>query len=71
MNNYAIRKKRTGELIETYDNPIIAELEIRRKNNPEEYEVAERQTENIYKAFPDGKVYITGTESKWVTYDRI
>lgn len=68
-DNYAIRKKLNGELVATFDNPIRAELEIREKDNPDAYEVAERQIRNIYKVFPDGKVYITGTEEEWVTYN--
>ena len=71
MNNYAIRKRATGELVATYENPIAAELERRAKDNPDEYEIAERQIENIYKTFPDGKVYITGTEAKWEKYEGI
>lgn len=68
-NNYAIRNKRNGELIATYDNPITAELERRAKEHPDDYEIAERRIENIYKTFPDGKVYITGTDIKWEKYE--
>ena len=68
-DNYAIRTRRTGELVATFDNPIAAEMEIRKKNNPDDFEVAERQVENVYTRYPDGKVYITGTEEHWIRYD--
>ena len=70
MNNYAIRKIRTGELIKTYSTPIEAEMEIRKKGlDPAEYEVAEKQTENVYEAMGDGKVYITGVNVTWIRYE--
>lgn len=70
MNDkYAIRNLRTGELVATYDNPITAELEIRAKDNPSEYEVAEKRIRNIYNVFPDGRAYIVGTESLWEKYE--
>ena len=70
MSNYAIRNKRTGELGKAFDNPIEAELEIRSQGlNPAEYEVAEKQTENIYETMPDGKTYITGVNVTWNSYE--
>ena len=70
MKNYAIRKRRTGELVKVFDNPIEAELEIRSQGlAPEEYEVAERTSENIYETMADGKTYITGVNVTWNSYE--
>lgn len=70
MSNYAIRNRRTGELVKDFDTPIEAELEIRSQGlAPEEYEVAEKQTENIYETMPDGKTYITGVNITWIRYE--
>lgn len=70
MSNYAIRKRRTGELVATFDNPIEAELTIRSENkDPNEYEVAERTSENIYTQGPDGRTYIVGIRHKWISYE--
>ena len=66
-SNYAIRDKRTGDLVKRFDNPIEAELELREKGmDPNEYEIAERTSENIYTKAPDGKVYIVGIKHKWI-----
>ena len=70
MKNYAIRNRRTGELVKVFDNPIEAELEIRSQGlAPEEYEVAERTSENIYETMADGKTYITGVNVTWNSYE--
>lgn len=70
MKNYAIRSRRTGVLVKDFDTPIEAELEIRSQGlNPAEYEVAEKQTENIYETMPDGKTYITGVNISWNSYE--
>lgn len=70
MSNYAIRNRRTGELVKKFDNPIEAELEIRSQGlAPEEYEVAERTSENIYTNLQDGRTYIVGIKHTWIRYE--
>lgn len=79
MNNFGIRNVKTGNIIQTFDNPILAREEIKRKKANEdlekktktstEYEVVVRTVNNIYKQFPDGQIYIVGVESKWNPYE--
>lgn len=70
MSNYAIRNRRTGELIQKYSNPIEAEIELRNQElDPAEFEVAERTSDNIYTQGPDGRTYIVGIKHTWIRYE--
>ena len=70
MSNYAIRNRRTGELVKTFDNPIEAELAIRNEGKSQsEYEVAERTSENVYMTAADGRTYIVGVKHLWISYE--
>lgn len=83
MNMFGIRNKATGKVDEkTFDNPILAEQEIIRKqvmdeksgngkkaNAKPEYEIVERSISNVYRQFPDGNTYIVGTETVWQPYE--
>lgn len=82
MKDYGIRNLNTGEIIETFDNAIQAEQEIVRKMANANigkkktksgvtplYQVVERSFNNIYKQFPDGRVYIVGVETVWTPYE--
>ena len=83
MNMFGIRNKATGEVVETFGLPILAEQEIQRLKEAEEmptksgkkakakpeYEIVERTINNVYHQFPDGRTYIVGTETVWQPYE--
>ena len=65
MKNYGIRNKTTKEVTARFEDPIEAKYHIK---EPENEEVVEKELENIYETFPDGKTYITGVKEHWTPY---
>ena len=65
MKDFGIRNIETGEIIARFDDPIEAKA-----NLPEtgKFEIVEREPENEYQIFPDGKSYIVGIIEKWKEY---
>ena len=63
--DYGIRNKETGEVIETFYDPIEAKAKL---PDTDHYEVVERTIENEYAMFPDGKSYIVGVKEGWQEY---
>ncbi len=75
MHNFGIRNKATGNVIETFEDPILAQQAIIRrrkadagKKSAPEYEIVEKTVNNIYSQI-DGRTYITGTETIWSAYE--
>ena len=71
MHNFGIRNKATGNVIETFEDPILAQQSIirRRKNDAgkksvPEYEIVKKTVNNIYGQI-DGRTYIVGTQTIW------
>ena len=71
MHNFGIRNKATGNVIETFEDPILAQQAIIRrqkadagKKSAPEYEIVEKTVNNIYDQI-DGRTYIVGTETIW------